>query len=77
MSLDADAVHLIREANKWKNLEYVGGNAYEGNFGSEVIRIEIDCREVFIRDTDLDMKKSFQFNSVNFPKFLAELRLDE
>lgn len=77
MSLHTEAQSLIREAHQWKDLEYVGGNAYEGYFGSEVIRIEIDCREVFIRDTDLDMKKSFRFNSVNFPKFLAELRLDE
>lgn len=77
MSLHTEAQSLIREAHQWKELEYVGGNAYEVHFGSEVIRIEIDCREVFIRDTELDMKKSFQFNSVNFPKFLAELRLDE
>lgn len=77
MSLDVDAEYLIREANKWKNLEYVGGSAYKGSFGSEEIRIEIDSREVFIKDSDLDMKKSFQFNSENFTLFLAELRLDE
>lgn len=77
MSLQTEALSLIREAHQWKELELVGGGTIRGEFGGEVITVETDRREIIITDDDANMAKTFRFNRVDFPRFLAELRLDE
>ena len=77
MSLHTEAQSLIREAHQWKELEYVGGGTIRGTFDGEVLTVETDRFEITIRDDDANMAKTFRFNRVDFPRFLAGLRLDE
>lgn len=77
MSLHTEAQSLIREAHQWKELEYIGGGTIRGIFAGEVITVETDRLEITIRNDDANMAKTFRFNRVDFPRFLAELRLDE